>query len=62
MSSTESRLPAETLAELDAFNDAMWLEHGLSKNTLAGYRSDLALFAHWLDRRGGASAKPTAPT
>ncbi|HJV26340.1 MAG TPA: site-specific tyrosine recombinase XerD [Aromatoleum sp.] len=54
MSSTESRLPTETLAELDAFNDAMWLEHGLSKNTLAGYRSDLALFAHWMHRRAGA--------
>jgi integrase/recombinase XerD len=33
---------------LDAFCDALWLEDGLSKNTLAAYRRDLALFAHWL--------------
>ncbi|WP_407281030.1 site-specific tyrosine recombinase XerD [Aromatoleum evansii] len=30
----------------------MWLEHGLARNTLAGYRSDLALFAFWLHERG----------
>ncbi|MDR3322647.1 MAG: site-specific tyrosine recombinase XerD [Zoogloeaceae bacterium] len=33
---------------LDAFVDVMWLEHGLARNTLAGYRSDLALFGRWL--------------
>ena len=44
-------LAPDVLAELDAFGDALWLEDGLSKNTLAGYRSDLALFAGWLARR-----------
>ena len=39
-------------AELDRFGDAMWLEHGLAPNTLAGYRSDLARFAAWLEQRG----------
>lgn len=40
------------LPELDAFVDALWLEHGLSRNTLDSYRSDLARFAAWLDRHG----------
>ncbi len=34
---------------LDEFCDALWLEDGLSRNTLASYRLDLALFAVWLD-------------
>ncbi|MCA3129709.1 MAG: site-specific tyrosine recombinase XerD [Betaproteobacteria bacterium] len=33
---------------LDAFCDTLWLEDGLSRNTLAAYRRDLALFARWL--------------
>ena len=33
---------------IDAFIDALWLEQGLSKNTLAAYRRDLALFSAWL--------------
>lgn len=41
--------------EIDDFLDALWLEDGLSKNTLAAYRRDLALFANWMaaqrDRR-----------
>ena len=36
---------------LDQFCDALWLEDGLAKNTLAAYRSDLSLFAHWLDEQ-----------
>ena len=46
---------------IDAFIDAIWLEEGLSKNTLAAYRRDLSLYAHWLDGRGkalDASAEP----
>ena len=38
----------------------MWLEHGLSANTLASYRSDLSLFALWLERRGPWIAAATA--
>ena len=33
---------------IDAFIDALWLEDGLSRNTLAAYRRDLSLYAHWL--------------
>jgi integrase/recombinase XerD len=36
-------------ALIDEFIDALWLADGLSKNTLGSYRSDLALFAHWLE-------------
>lgn len=39
---------AEDSALLDHFIDNLWLEDGLAKNTLAAYRSDLALFAGWL--------------
>ena len=44
--------PLET-PEIDDFVDALWLEDGLSKNTLAAYRRDLALFAHWLQAQRG---------
>jgi integrase/recombinase XerD len=37
---------------IDAFCDVLWLEHGLSKNTLAAYRRDLTIFAKWLETRG----------
>ncbi|MDR1853735.1 MAG: site-specific tyrosine recombinase XerD [Azoarcus sp.] len=47
-------VPAALRAELDAFLDAMWLEHGLARNTLSSYRSDLTLFGCWLAKRGGA--------
>lgn len=33
---------------IDAFIDALWLEEGLSRNTLSAYRRDLTLFATWL--------------
>ncbi|MGZ8212658.1 MAG: site-specific tyrosine recombinase XerD [Burkholderiales bacterium] len=35
-------------AALDEFCDALWLEDGLSRNTLESYRRDLRLFAAWL--------------
>ncbi|MDD2873477.1 MAG: site-specific tyrosine recombinase XerD [Azoarcus sp.] len=47
-----SPLPEALRNELDAFVDTLWLEHGLARNTLAGYRSDLALFGKWLAARG----------
>jgi len=37
---------------IDRFIDALWLEEGLSKNTLAAYRRDLTLYARWLGPRG----------
>ena len=35
-------------ALLDEFCDHLWLEDGLSKNTLEAYRRDLTLFGDWL--------------
>ena len=35
---------------LDAFIDNIWIEKGLSKNTLDSYRSDLEQFFSWLEK------------
>jgi integrase/recombinase XerD len=43
-------------ASIDSFIDALWLEEGLSRNTLAAYRRDLSLYAAWLAGRGLALA------
>ena len=40
---------------IDRFLDALWLEDGLSANTLSAYRRDLTLFALSLPSRGLAS-------
>ncbi len=39
-------------SSIDSFVDALWLEDGLSPNTLAAYRRDLTLYAQWLDAQG----------
>lgn len=36
---------------IDQFLDAVWVEHGLSKNTLSAYNSDLRIFAKWLSTK-----------
>ncbi|MBY0577899.1 MAG: site-specific tyrosine recombinase XerD [Burkholderiales bacterium] len=38
---------------LDEFCDTLWLEDGLSRNTLDSYRSDLKQFSIWLDKEYG---------
>ncbi|GAB3762957.1 site-specific tyrosine recombinase XerD [Ramlibacter monticola] len=38
---------------IDTFIDALWLEEGLSRNTLAAYRRDLALYEQWLAAERG---------
>ena len=41
--------PLEVSADaIDRFLDALWIEDGLSANTLAAYRRDLTLYAQWL--------------
>jgi len=47
--------PLRSGAVIDAFADALWIEDGLSANSLAAYRRDLTLFARWFERRGGAT-------
>jgi integrase/recombinase XerD len=36
------------MALIDQFLDAVWVEQGLSENTLSAYSSDLRIFAKWL--------------
>ncbi len=43
---------ADPDSSIDGFIDALWLEQGLSKNTLSAYRGDLTLYAAWLLQRG----------
>ena len=38
---------------IDRFADALWLEDGLSGNTLAAYKRDLTLLARWLQQAQG---------
>lgn len=40
---------------LDEFCDNLWLEDGLSRNTLDSYRRDLAKFAGWLEKQRDTS-------
>ena len=37
-----------SLAAIDSFIDALWIEDGLAANSLAAYRRDLTLYVHWL--------------
>jgi len=39
---------------IDQFLDALWLERGLSANTLSSYRTDLEKFTAWLDAQGAS--------
>jgi len=45
---------------LQRFLDAVWLERGLSANTLAAYRADLTALARWLEERDSALSRPRA--
>ena len=38
----------DSLRAIDTLVDALWLEDGLTRNTLAAYRRDLTLYAQWL--------------
>ena len=42
-------------AVVDRFCDALWLEQGLSANSIAAYRSDVVGCARWLAANGGVS-------
>jgi integrase/recombinase XerD len=51
-----AHLNAASNGLLDAFSDALWLEDGLSRNTLESYRRDLAQLADFLAPRAIQSA------
>ena len=50
---------AAGISDVDAFIDALWLEEGLSKNTLLAYRRDLMQLARW-QCEGGRSLQSAA--
>ncbi|MBL3590724.1 MAG: site-specific tyrosine recombinase XerD [gamma proteobacterium endosymbiont of Lamellibrachia anaximandri] len=41
-------LPAEIQGRIESFADALWMERGLSRNTLSAYQSDLNKVSIWL--------------
>ncbi len=48
---SDPKVEQDTLL-IDRFCDALWLERGLSENTLSAYRSDLNSLARWLRGQG----------
>jgi len=51
-SADRETLPEETLRVIEQFTDALWMERGLSRNTLTAYRNDLSGLASWLQIQG----------
>jgi len=49
---SESEPLEQSQASIDRFLDALWIEDGLARNSLAAYRRDLALYAQWLAHEG----------
>jgi integrase/recombinase XerD len=47
--------PPDSRNAIDEFCDTLWLEDGLSRNSLDAYRRDMTLYAHWLDLAHGKS-------
>ena len=45
-------LTNESKEIIDLFLDSLWMERGLSKNTLFAYRSDISKYARWLQNQG----------
>jgi integrase/recombinase XerD len=58
-SADERGLAPEDASLIDEFCDALWLEDGLSRNTLDAYRRDLRLFALWQSARGESLERAT---
>jgi len=46
------QLPDDQQLEIEQFLDALWMEHGLSPNTLSAYKNDLSSLALWLFQNG----------
>ena len=40
---------------IERFIDALWMEHGLSENTLSAYRRDIQQFHDWLEKQHSVS-------
>lgn len=57
--STADTPQAPSAATIDRFLDAVWMERGLSANTLSAYRADLTTLDRWLQSRGSSSVQAT---
>jgi integrase/recombinase XerD len=55
-------LPPASTALIERFITALWVEEGLSSNTLAAYRRDLTLYARWLAGEAGGGGAIGAST
>ncbi|HZF17810.1 MAG TPA: site-specific tyrosine recombinase XerD [Steroidobacteraceae bacterium] len=53
------RAPENTDPTVSRFLDAVWMERGLSANTLAAYRADLSALARWLAEKQIPIARTT---
>ncbi len=42
----------DTSEFIDPFLDSLWMERGVSNNTLNSYRTDLILFSRWCEQQG----------
>lgn len=51
-SAVDAHPPRKPAPEIDAFIDDLLMQDGLSHNTLESYRSDLELYAGWLETQG----------
>jgi len=47
-SEQQSIISSKSKKSIDSFLDTLWMERGLSENTLSAYRSDLVHFSRWL--------------
>ena len=54
-------LPSDPKALVDRFLDAIWMERGLSENTLGAYRADLLALNQRLQTRNVELARATEP-
>ena len=59
MGSRRVNLAPDNTTSIDRFIDALWIEDGLSKNTLEAYRRDLTLYATWLAAEQGHALDAT---
>jgi integrase/recombinase XerD len=53
--------PSAAASIIDRFLDAVWMERGLSPNTLSAYRADLVGLERWLEERGSHINTATRP-
>jgi integrase/recombinase XerD len=56
------RIVVSEQKSIDKFIDALWMENGLSENTLSAYRNDLASFSLWLSQNDQSLKEVDAET